>query len=121
MSTGHEDAAAARLAARQARTQQALGRVAAERDRQEARWGEQRHALALWVAIAAEELGEAAQAWLALRRLPRDLPVLRLRHLAAVREEWAQLAAVAVAVIEQLDQARDAGDDLPREHWASDV
>lgn len=121
MSTDQEAEAARRFDARLARTRRALERVGIERDRQQLRWGEQRHALALWVAIAAEELGEAAQAGLALRRLPRDLPAMRLRHLAAVREEWAQLAAVAVAVIEQLDQARDAGDDLPREHWASDV
>jgi len=121
MSTDQQAEAARRHDARLARTRRALERVGIERDRQQLRWGEQRHALPLWAAIAVEELGEAAQAGLALRRMPLDLPVMRLRHLTAVREEWVQLAAVAIAVIEQLDQARDGGDPLPREHWASDV
>lgn len=36
-----------------------LQEVFAERDRQEAKWGEQKHKPAMWAAILAEEFGEA--------------------------------------------------------------
>lgn len=39
--------------------QAVLSEVAAERERQEAKWGAQKHKPAMWAAILAEEFGEA--------------------------------------------------------------
>jgi NTP pyrophosphatase (non-canonical NTP hydrolase) len=38
-----------------------LANVAAERARQDAKWGEQNHHPAIWMAILLEEIGEAAK------------------------------------------------------------
>ena len=41
-----------------------FNRIAAERTRQDAKWGEQNHSDYMWLTILAEEVGEAAQACL---------------------------------------------------------
>jgi NTP pyrophosphatase (non-canonical NTP hydrolase) len=75
--------------------------VSDERSRQDAKWGEQNHDPAMYLTILMEEVGEAAQAALALRfGKPTDAA-----H-AHYREELVQVAAVAVAMIECLDRGK---------------
>ena len=64
-----------------------LQAVQDERDRQDAKWGVQRHKANMWLSILMEELGEAAKA-----TLDGD-PV-------GYVDELVQVAAVAVAAIE---------------------
>ena len=64
--------------------------VAAERDRQDKKWGVQRHDPQWWLVILAEEVGEVARA--IFESDTKDY-----------REELIQVAAVAVAAIESLD------------------
>lgn len=67
--------------------------IVAERRRQDEKWGPQDHDPHYWLAILAEELGEAAKATIA------DT-VNREQY----RKELVQVAAVAVAAIENLDK-----------------
>jgi NTP pyrophosphatase (non-canonical NTP hydrolase) len=70
--------------------------VVAERARQDAKWGSQRHLPdLLWHAILSEEVGECAKAI-----LERDRENLRT--------ELIQVAAVAVATVEAIDTAKAA-------------
>jgi NTP pyrophosphatase (non-canonical NTP hydrolase) len=62
-----------------------------ERDRQDAKWGVQEHHPATWQLILVEEVGETAEAL-----LDDD----RERY----RKELVQVAAVAIAAIEDLDR-----------------
>lgn len=64
-----------------------------ERDRQDAMHNNQGNSVETWYLILAEEVGEVAQAI-----LDRDLP-----H---TREELIQVAAVAVAIVEAIDDGR---------------
>ncbi len=64
-----------------------LQAVSDERDRQDAKWGVQRHEANMWLAILMEELGEAARATL------EGDPV-------GYVDELVHVAAVAVAAIE---------------------
>ena len=66
--------------------------IRAERDRQDKKWGPQTHDAWYWVCILAEELGEAAKATIA------DT-VDAANH----RKELIQVAAVAVAAIQDFD------------------
>jgi NTP pyrophosphatase (non-canonical NTP hydrolase) len=71
--------------------------VAAERQRQDQKWGPQDHPPEWWLAILVEEVGEAAQEVLGLRygdaaKAHGDL-----------RSEFLHVAAVAVSAIERLD------------------
>lgn len=67
-----------------ARTLQA---IAAERRRQDKKWGEQNHDRFKWLSILGEEVGEANRAALE-------------EHSDEYREELVQVAAVCVAAIE---------------------
>lgn len=62
-----------------------------ERERQDAKWGEQNHPLDTWMTVLMEEVGEAAQ------------DVLKGRT-PELRKELVQVAAVAVAAIEFIDR-----------------
>jgi NTP pyrophosphatase (non-canonical NTP hydrolase) len=73
-----------------------------ERDRQERKWGVQRHDMTVWLTVLSEEVGELAQAILHYRELMTDQ-----RH-DAIRAEAVQVAAVAVAMIEHLDEMANA-------------
>ena len=73
-----------------------LADVVTERQRQDAKWGEQDHTPIEWVAIETEELGEVAQE--ALRGHFGGRP------LEKYREEMIQVAAVAVAAVENFDR-----------------
>lgn len=65
--------------------------VEAERIKQDSKWGEQNHEPFKWVAILGEEFGEVAKA--TLENDPHNY-----------REELIQVAAVAVAAIENFDR-----------------
>jgi NTP pyrophosphatase (non-canonical NTP hydrolase) len=69
-----------------------LSDVVAERDRQDAKWGEQNHPPMKWVAILAEEVGEVAEA-----ALDGGGP--------EYRAEMVQAAAVCLAAVESFDRA----------------
>lgn len=77
------------------RTNEVLEDVAVERLRQLAKWGDQHHDDAWWCVIEAEEFGEVA------REVYEKAPASRLR------EELVQVAAVAVAWIEDIDSRGD--------------
>lgn len=92
----------------------ALADVLDERDRQDAKWGQQDHDPFAWLAILSEEVGEASGDALA-GRFPtarRDGPWLR-----SYRAEMVQVSAVALAAVEALDREkwRWAGPDVPAE------
>lgn len=73
--------------------------ISTERDSQDAKWGRQHHSMPVWSAILTEECGEVAQAALEVAFHGEDD---RLAHL---REELVQVAAVAVQMIEKIDNS----------------
>jgi NTP pyrophosphatase (non-canonical NTP hydrolase) len=77
-----------------------LSEVRAERERQHTRWGSQRPDWAIWLAILMEEVGESAEA--ALKAQYEGAPLQDLR------DEMVQVAAVAVAMLEHLDEVLNA-------------
>ncbi len=80
------------------RVRRALLDVAQERKHQDSKWGVRSHNGAVWMAILGEEVGEANRAVL------RD--VFDKDGTADIRAELIQVAAVAVAIIEQIDTER---------------
>ena len=83
----------------------ALDLVLAERASQEAKWGVQRISWPEWMTVLMEEVGEAAQVanevhWRG------DRQSLTLDDL---RDELVQVAAVAVAMIEHIEEVGEAG------------
>lgn len=79
-------------------TSEVLAEVAMERERQDAKWGDQSGNTDLvWVAVLAEETGEVAQAVLK-SHFEGGMDILD------VRQELVQVAAVAVAHIEAIDK-----------------
>ena len=72
-----------------------------ERDRQDAKWGVQFHNLTEWATILGEELGEFCQEALRDHFGDRKSPNLRA--------EAVQVAAVALAIIEAIDEHRLLG------------
>jgi NTP pyrophosphatase (non-canonical NTP hydrolase) len=82
--------------------QRAMIDVLEERRRQDAKFGNQdKNTFPVWMTILTEEVGEAAKEILE-RRLPE------------LREELVQVAAVALKMIERLDEAGVSGRDLLR-------
>ena len=73
--------------------------VLVERKAQDAKWGEQNHDPAMWIAILIEEVGEFARA--VLRHEYEDGPA------PEIRRELVQVAAVALSMLECCD----------RNHW----
>jgi len=69
-----------------------IGMVVDERKRQDDKWGEQNHNPERWLAILGEEVGEACKAVLE-------------GDAEGYRKELVQVAAVAVAAVENLDRA----------------
>jgi NTP pyrophosphatase (non-canonical NTP hydrolase) len=84
----------------------ALHDVAAERARQDAKWGEQNHAPEVWLAILTEEVRELATAILRARFQGYDH-----RRTGDLRTEAVQVAAVAVAFVEMLDRHPTEGSE----------
>lgn len=78
------------------RTPGVLIDVLRERVRQDEKWGEQNHDDYRWLAVATEEVGEAAQAML------HD--EFGGAHAGTLRDELVQTAAVIVAWIECIDR-----------------
>ncbi len=77
--------------------QQVFTDISAERDAQDARWGNQVHTMPVWSAILTEEVGEVAEASLRVHFHGER------EHLDHLREELVQVAAVAVHMIEKID------------------
>lgn len=77
-----------------------LSRVLAERARQETKWGEQNHDDGVWLAILTEEVGEAAQGFLAESFDPSD------HGNAQVEEEVVHVAAVAINWLGAIERRR---------------
>jgi NTP pyrophosphatase (non-canonical NTP hydrolase) len=85
--------------------------IRSERARQDETWGRQRHTWPEWMTILTEEIGEAARAanqahWarsdgMTFDEAARD----RLDRMTALRLELVQSAAVAVAIIEHIDDS----------------
>ena len=76
------------------RTLNVLEEIGDERLRQDRKWGEQNHDLALWMVILMEEVGEAAKA-------------VFEKSAQEYRGELIQIAAVAASAVESFDrQAR---------------
>jgi len=76
--------------------------VAAERLRQNVLWGRQRHPIGVWLAVLGEEFGEVAQAM----QGHMNLASVKESDAGDLYEELIQLAAVAVAIAEQVKEGR---------------
>lgn len=72
--------------------------IEAERLRQDELWGEQGHTLDRWLTILVEEVGEVAKA------MQGDDPD---RVEDEAEEELVQVAAVAVQIVEKIQEARE--------------
>ena len=91
-----------------------LTEVAKEREKQNEKWGEQKHLPIEWIAILTEEVGEAAKDALD-HHYQNDVKVSheqttlatgqdQLARLKNYRNEVIQIAAVAVQMVECLDK-----------------
>lgn len=78
--------------------QQIFEQIEAERIRQDGLWGVQRHSLDRWLTILVEEVGEVAKA------LQGDDTEQVEKE---AEEELIQVAAVAVQIVEKIQQARE--------------
>lgn len=78
----------------------AFADIVAERNRQDLRWGVQRHDWPFWAAILAEETGEVCKEALVAPYAPGVDRV----GLERLRTELVHAAAVAVAMIEHVDE-----------------
>lgn len=78
-------------------TDRAVHAVVQERHRQEEKWGVQRHSWPEWITILTEEVGEAAQE--ACNEHFHDHG-----DLSRMKEELVQVAAVAVAMVEHIEE-----------------
>jgi len=89
----------------------AIDAVLAERQRQDAKWGQQNHDPVYWLGILGEEFGELCQA---INETVFDNgPEERKKGgYTNMRAEAVQVAAVAVAFVEMLD--RRYGEDVAR-------
>ncbi|GGR00092.1 hypothetical protein [Deinococcus ruber] len=104
------------------KTQEVLDLIAAERARQDKKWGQQNHGPLYWLAILGEEFGEVSKEvveWEAHRQrvyaraieagMADSLPELEAEalssiHLVNLRNELIQTAAVAVGILESLER-----------------
>lgn len=79
--------------------ERAMRLIALERERQDAKWGEQNHDAAVWALIATEELGEISQAHLEIL-FKGSQTSDHMHSREAYMTELIQLAAVCVAWLE---------------------
>lgn len=82
---------------RQLRTEVMMD-VHTERDRQNEKWGRQRHAYGEWLKILIEEVGEVAQA------MQRDMNWGKETDASNLYKELIQVSAVAQAIAEQVKE-----------------
>jgi hypothetical protein len=68
-----------------------------ERNRQDLKWGIQNHTLIVWLAILAEEFGEASKAI-------NEFHFRDIRSIVDVKKELVQTAAVAIAILECIER-----------------
>jgi NTP pyrophosphatase (non-canonical NTP hydrolase) len=80
---------------------QVLSAVNAERERQDAKWGIQRHSYGEWLKILVEEVGEVAQA------MQKDSVSYKDSDADDLYEELIHVAAVSVAIAEQVLEERE--------------
>ena len=73
---------------------QIIESILAERDKQDAKWGEQNHEIFKWLAILGEEVGEVNKAALE-------------NNYDEIISELIQIGAVAVAMIESLERNKN--------------
>ena len=79
------------------KSERARSDILAERFRQHEKWGVQRHTYAYYGHILGEEMGEVSKEIIEMGNSRADLKKLR--------GELVHVAAVAVAIIEQIDEA----------------
>lgn len=72
--------------------------IRAERTRQDSEWGDQVHGSFVYATVLAEECGEVARAIHDARFAGGSI--------AAIRSELIQVAAVAVQIVERIDEGR---------------
>lgn len=84
-------------------TRKALEDIGIERVRQDQKWGVQRHGFPVWLTVLMEEVGELAHETLLFRERSGHAALER-ESLELMRAEAVQVAAVAVAMIEQIDE-----------------
>lgn len=77
-----------------------------ERQRQDAKWGAQRHSWPEWMTILMEEIGEAAMAANQLYWSSGGG-----KRIAPLRKELIQSAAVIVAIVEHIDELMEPAHD----------
>lgn len=80
----------------------AIEDVVAERQRQQELWGDQTHSMSQWLAILVEEVGEVAKE--VNEYYSEEYTHERLQRLKNYRTELVQVAAVAVHMIEKVDE-----------------
>lgn len=79
--------------------------IAAERQRQTAQWGEPRHDFPVWLTVLIEEVGEVSRAILGVREASAlGFDDVQADWFTDLRGELVQVAAVAVAMIERVDE-----------------
>ena len=81
-----------------------LEEVQEERLNQNNKWGEQNHNPSIWLAILAEEFGEAAKEVCEYNAVDKNLGLLVYYRLNNMRKELIQTAAVAIQFVESLDR-----------------
>lgn len=79
----------------------AIDSIAVERSRQNRKWGLQRHSWPEWIAILTEEVGEASHEAVEEHYRPTG-------DLSQLREELIHVAAVAVQIVEHIDDLTGA-------------
>ena len=79
------------------KSRRAFNDIFAERQRQHSKWGVQRHGFPYYVAVLGEEVGEVHKAVVEMGMATANVQDLRT--------ELVHTAAVAVAIIEQIDEA----------------
>lgn len=84
----------------------ALFAVERERERQNVKWGTQRHSWPEWISILTEELGEAATLANWLQWPESGDGESDDEWLAQLRTELVHVAAVAVQIIEHIDELK---------------
>ncbi len=89
-------------------TAKVLDEVFREREKQDAKWGQQNHNAPEYLMILGEEVGEANKAALetyfkARKSMPPNVEAVKEDY-SEYRKELIQIAAVAVAMIESLDR-----------------
>jgi NTP pyrophosphatase (non-canonical NTP hydrolase) len=89
-----------------AETGRVLEEVYEERRRQDLKWGQQDHDAFVWLGILMEEVGEVARAALEAK-FTSEPQMFQAGHIAEYRKELTHVAAVAAAMIECLDRAKE--------------